>query len=56
MSLFVMFVLFINYINLIWLFINVIDINGEKDENQVSNEIWDKVNEVNKIGKFHHLN
>ena len=36
--------------------INVIDINGEKDENQVSNEIWDKVNEVNKIGKFHHLN
>ncbi len=36
--------------------INVIDIHGEKNENDVSEEIWKKFKELNKIGVFHHLN
>ena len=45
----------LNTINSLRKEINVIDIDGSKNEEEVSNDVWNKFNEINKIGKFSNL-
>ena len=45
----------LNTINSLRKEINVVDIDGSKNEEEVSNDVWNKFNEINKIGKFSNL-